>query len=177
MRTGIKVFDAMTKKPVIASPDETVKACALRMIKDNVGSLLILQREKILGFVTERDIIRKIVARDLDAKTTKIAKIMTKEIISIEPNRDIYDAILLMNAEEVRRLPVISKGKIVGLITIKDIVKINPAMLELFMHRIHVREESKKINGDYEEGICEKCGSQGPVQKVKGKFICVACKK
>ena len=177
MKTGIKVSDAMTKKPVIASPDETVKICALRMIKENVGSLLVLQGEKILGFVTERDIIRKSVAHDLDAKKIKISQIMSKEIISIEPNRDIYDAILLMNTENVRRLPVIAKDKIVGLVTIKDIVKINPAMLELFMHQIHIREEGEKSTEFYVEGTCESCGSQGPVKKIRGKWICIACQR
>src|SRR3989338_8427788 len=166
MRTGIQVADAMTRKPIIASPDENVRECSKRMIKENVGSLLIIQGGKILGFITERDIIKKVVAKELDPKTTRIQDIMTKEVISIEPERDLYDAILLMNTENVRRLPVLSKNKVVGLVTIKDIVKINPAMFELFMHKIHVREEVDKQSQMYEEGTCEKCGSQGPVKRV-----------
>ena len=177
MKTGIKVSDAMTKKPVIATPEDTTYSCVLKMLKENVGSLLITKGDKILGFVTERDIIRKVMAKKLDPQNIKIDKVMSKEVVSIEPNRDVYDAIILMNNAEVRRLPVVNKNKTVGLITLKDIVRVNPAMLELFLHRIHIREEIEKLPNDYAEGVCEKCESQGPVQKVKGKFICVACQR
>jgi CBS domain-containing protein len=139
MKTGIKVIDAMTKKPVFITPDETIIKCTKLMLSKHVGSLVIKKEEKLLGFLTERDLVR-VISFGIDPKTTKVKQVMTTKMVTITPDRDIYDAIVLMNKEDVRRLPVILNNRIIGLITLRDILTIQPTLFELILDRVSIKE-------------------------------------
>jgi signal-transduction protein with cAMP-binding, CBS, and nucleotidyltransferase domain len=142
MKTGIKVIDAMTKKPVSVTQDDTVRSCTQLMLDRHVGSLLVKDGEKLLGFLTERDLVRMI-SMGVDPNTTRVKQIMTKKIVAISPEKDIYDAIVLMNKENVRRLPVIINNKIIGLITVRDILTIQPTLFELIMDKVSIGESHR----------------------------------
>ena len=142
MKTGIKVIDAMTKKPVSVTQDDTIRNCTQLMLDRHVGSLLVKEGEKLLGFLTERDLVRMI-SMGVDPNTTRVKQIMTKKIVAISPEKDIYDAIVLMNKENVRRLPVIINNKIIGLITVRDILTIQPTLFELIMDKISIGESHR----------------------------------
>lgn len=144
MKTGINVSDAMTKKPVIISPEASVIECAKLMIKNKVGGLIVKEKDDFVGMVTEKDLVEKVIAKKLDIEKTKVNKIMSTKIISIEPDRDLYDAILKMSEESVRRLPVIYKNKVVGLLTEKDILKIEPHLFNYLAEKLKIREEQGK---------------------------------
>src|SRR3989344_76183 len=111
MKSGIKVMDAMTKKPVWVDPKKTVRECTKLMLDKHVGSLLVEEGKQV----------------------------MTAKIVTITPEKDIYDAIVLMNKENLRRLPVVLNGRIIGLITLRDILTLQPTLFELIMDRIIVR--------------------------------------
>jgi len=142
MKTGIKVIDAMTKKPISVTQDDTIRNCTQLMLNKHVGSLLVKEGEKLLGFLTERDLVRMI-SMGVDPNTTRVKQIMTKKIVAISPEKDIYDAIVLMNKENVRRLPVIINNKIIGLITVRDILTIQPTLFELIMDKISIGESHR----------------------------------
>ena len=144
MKTGIKVIDAMTKKPVSVTQDDTIRNCTQLMLNKHVGSLLVKEGEKLLGFLTERDLVRMI-SMGVDPNTTRVKQIMTKKIVAISPEKDIYDAIVLMNKENVRRLPVIINNKIIGLITVRDILTIQPTLFELIMDKISISESHRIV--------------------------------
>ena len=138
MRTGVKVIDAMTRKPVCAPPHISVSDAARKMRKEHVGSLLIKREDKIVGMFTEHDII-KLLAVKTDMEKAKVEDAMNKKIISIEPGKDIYDAMRLMSNEDLRRLPVVLNDKCIGLITLKDILKIQPTLLEMMVDKMKLR--------------------------------------
>ena len=142
MKTGIKVIDAMSKRPITILPDEIIINCTKLMLDKHVGSLLVKENEKLEGVLTERDLVRMI-SLGIDPKTTKVKQIMTKKIITITPEKDIYDAILLMNKENVRRLPVILNDKIIGLLTIRDILTLQPTLFDLILEKIHIRDSMR----------------------------------
>jgi len=144
MKTGIKVIDAMTKKPVSVTQDDTIRNCTQLMLDRHVGSLLVKEGEKLLGFLTERDLVRMI-SMGVDPNTTRVKQIMTKKIVAISPEKDIYDAIVLMNRENVRRLPVILNNKIIGLITVRDILTIQPTLFELIMDKVSIIESHRIV--------------------------------
>ena len=144
MKTGIKVIDAMTKKPVSVTQDDTIRNCTQLMLNKHVGSLLVKEGEKLLGFLTERDLVRMI-SMGVDPNTTRVKQIMTKKIVAISPEKDIYDAIVLMNRENVRRLPVIINNKIIGLITVRDILTIQPTLFELIMDKVSIIESHRIV--------------------------------
>ena len=175
MKTGISVRDSMTVKPVTASLETSVKEIAKMMKKGNVGSIIITNKQELVGIVSEKDIVERIVAKGVNFNGLKARDVMTKTLVTIDPNEDIYDALILMGNEEIRKLPVVEKGKLVGLLTSNDILKIEPALFDIMSVRTRLREEHRKPIR-YIEGRCDNCGFQGPVIKVKNKYLCIACK-
>ena len=138
MKSGIKVMDAMTKKPVWVDPKKTVRECTKLMLDKHVGSLLVEEGNKLIGLLTERDLV-KMISLGINPNKTKVKQVMTAKIVTITPEKDIYDAIVLMNKENLRRLPVVLNGRIIGLITLRDILTLQPTLFELIMDRIIVR--------------------------------------
>ena len=170
-KTGIRVIESMTKRPVVVKPDISLVDSAKKMLKENVGSLIVKNKGEAVGIVTEQDLIR-IIANKLDTEKTKIKDVMSKNLIGIDPNADIYEAIVKMNKENVRRLPVINKNnKLVGLLTVKDILVMQPTLIDLRLEHLDIRERYDKLK----EGECENCGSQGNLYNNEGKLLCRAC--
>jgi CBS domain-containing protein len=147
MKTGYKVYDLMTVNPVKVDSDDSTRDCAELMKKKAVGSLLVMKGNNFLGIVTDDDIIVKVVAKDLVPSKIKVKDIMTpkKNIISIEPDKDIYDALVMMKEEDVRRLPVMTKDKLQGLITFKDIMRIQPDLFDTVSDSFELREQKRKL--------------------------------
>jgi len=148
METGYKISDIMINNPIKIKQGETAQASAKVMKQHNVGSLLVMEKDELVGIITERDLVTKIVCNGKDAKLLKVKDIMTvaKDMITADPGMDIYSAMMLMKENEVRRLPVMSKGKLVGLVTAKDILKIQPELFDLVVESYELKEEERKLN-------------------------------
>lgn len=180
MRTGFKVCDAMTKKPVSVTPDTTLKECAKIMAENHVGALLIHSDNKIQGIITEQDIVRKSMAKGMNPLKVKVSEIMEPNVISVEPEKDIYEALVKMRDLNIRHLPVLNDNEIIGLLTLKDILKIEPALFELLVERFELREEDQKpIFGSWDkEGVCELCGEYTKnISQINNSSVCPNCKK
>lgn len=145
MRSGVKVVDAMTVRPVVASPQMTVHDVAVLMDRYNVGSVLIKSGDELLGIVTERDYVCRACLEGADPLTTQVSRIMTRDLITVSPGMDLWDALLIMKDSEVRHLPVLDEGKFVGFITAKDILKVQPQLFENYVDHIELREEDRKL--------------------------------
>jgi signal-transduction protein with cAMP-binding, CBS, and nucleotidyltransferase domain len=144
MKTGVKVMDAMTKAPILVHPDDKLIKCVNKMIKGEVGSLVVARDNQLLGIITEKDLINKALGKNLDIKKKTAKDIMTTRMIKIDPNQDLYDAILLMSREEVRRLPVTKEDRFIGLLTYKDILKLQPDLFDIIVENLKIREEETK---------------------------------
>ena len=170
----------MTKKPVTVSKETTLKKCAEIMTDKHVGSLLVEEKGKVIGIVTEQDMVRKGMAKLLDPSKTHVKKIMETEILTTTANKDIYDALKIMRDHNVRHLPVVDKGNFVGFLTIKDILKIEPQLFEIIVEKFELREEARKpvFGGDENEGICEICGNYSShlEEADDGSKVCSQCK-
>lgn len=178
MKTGVKVIDAMTREPVSISPNKTIDECAKLMLKKSVGGLVVVEGSKINGIITEKDLVERVVAKNLDPKKVKVSDVMSKKVIGIKPNLDIYDALIEMRDSNVRRLPVIHNGKLVGLLTEKDILKIEPSLFDLMVEKMEVAEETGKpvfVKG-LKIGKCENCGYEARLFNIDGKNLCNMCK-
>lgn len=137
----------MTVRPVVASPYATVHDVAALMDHYKVGSVLIKSGDALLGIVTESDFVSRVVLEGYDPLKTPVSRIMTRDIITISPGADLFDALLLMKDADVRHLPVVDEGKLVGFITAKDVLKIQPQLFEVFVDVIQLREEERKPLG------------------------------
>ena len=180
MKTGYKVGDAMTEKPIIVSSGTTLQECAKIMAKNHVGSLIVKDDQTAKGILTEQDIVRNAVAFGVDTKKAKVNDIMIEKLVTIEPDKDIFDALVIMRDLNIRQLPVVSNNEMVGLLTLKDILKIEPQLFDLLVEKFELREEARKpINKMLpSEGICQTCGEYfEKLTAVGGALLCDKCRR
>jgi len=188
MKLGIKVGDIMTRDFISIKPEASVRDCAKIMIKKRVGSLILQDRGKLKGLLTERDILWAITKKSVrELKEIKAKDLAKKKIITIKPSADIYEALKKMRKSKYRWLPVVVKGRLVGFLTIKDILRIEPSLFEIVHSQgaFQIREEEEKLRRKeirkgakdwLNEGICEECGNFDLLYSVDGKLICESCK-
>ncbi len=179
---NILVADVMTREPVVVSPDANLLDCAKKMVKKKVRSLMITDRKKLVGFISQRDILWALIKKsNKDLVKIKAMDISPKKIITIKPDCTITEAIKKMKKSKAERLPVIHENKLVGIITIKDILNFNPEIYPEIEEFAKIREESEKLKRikkaeGGKEGICEECGHNGILFRVNGMLICESCK-
>ena len=101
----------------------TVFDAVKRMVEVNTGSLLVTQEGEVCGIVSERDYLRNIVLEGRTSKTTQVREIMTTNVICVDPNYSIEECMAIMSEKRIRPLPVVEGRKLVGLVSIGDIVK------------------------------------------------------
>jgi CBS domain-containing protein len=96
---------------------------AIQLLADkNIGALLVTNQDRLLGILTERDYTRKVALKGKSSKQTAVKEILSGEIISITPSHTVEECMRLMTANRVRHLPVLSNGKIIGIVSIGDLV-------------------------------------------------------
>lgn len=144
MKTGYQILDVMTTQPIKISSSDSVQSAARVMKEKGVGSLLVTKESDLIGILTEKDIVVKLTVPGYHPSDVTVNQIMTKDVITIEPGRDLYDAIVLMKNSDVRRLPVMDDDVLMGIITLKDVLKIEPALFELVQENINIREFDRK---------------------------------
>jgi CBS domain-containing protein len=120
---SLKVRDVMVKNLITVGAETTVKEAAKLMNKHEIGCLVVMKREKPVGIVTERDMLKRVLLKSKDPKKTKVSKIMSKPLVVGEPQTDIRDAVRLMVEGGIKRLPVVEDGHVLGLVTFTDIVR------------------------------------------------------
>src|SRR5947207_7490225 len=115
------VRDAMTVDPRSIGTSASVVEAARLMREEHIGSLPITDDEKLVGMITDRDITTRVVAEAADPKTTSVGDVYSRDLISIEPDNDLEQALQLMARHQVRRLPVVEDGRLVGIVAQADI--------------------------------------------------------
>ena len=110
-------------RPIITIDEQaTVVDASKKMVKNNRGSIVVTKKGATVGFLTERDVLRRVVAKSLSPRSVKVKDVMSKAPITIDRNRPLREAIDLMNRKGVRRMLLMDKGKIAGVFTLRDIV-------------------------------------------------------
>ncbi len=118
----MRVKDCMGIKDIVqASPETSICEIAKLMDNNHVGCIPICKEEKVIGFVTDRDIVTRAISSGLDCNTTKVSDIMNTNVIKTTPDTEIGAALETMEKNQIRRLPVIEDNKIVGMLSIGDI--------------------------------------------------------
>ena len=184
MQIGIKVGDIMTRDVVSIKPTSTVTECARSMFKKDVGLVIVKEDDKLKGVVTEKDIIWALTKKN-DLSRVKAKDIMLRKITTIKPSRDIYEALIRMKNGKLRWLPVTVKQNVIGILTIKDILRIEPSLFEIAVGNMNIKEETEKIrrrnsasrgkNIEVLEGVCEECGNYGLLSNAENMLICDNC--
>jgi CBS domain-containing protein len=93
------------------------------MSEKDVGALLVVDKENLVGIFSERDYARKLILKKRSSKDTNVGELMTREVLYIEPQSTVEDCMALMTAKRVRHLPVLENERLIGIVTIGDVVK------------------------------------------------------
>lgn len=121
------VSEIMTKNVVTVNSDYTILEACKRYFRHRIGCLVVLQDRRVVGIVTERDLISKVIIGQKDHFEVKVKAIMSKDIITIHPDADVKEAADVMKKNKIKKLPVVSdNGDLVGIITITDIIYVMP---------------------------------------------------
>lgn len=132
------VRDIMQKNVVTTKPDATVKEAAAVMSRMHIGSLVVLDKEKIVGILTERNILVSI-ADGHDPELTTAEDIMAKKVITVAPDETIDKAVGLMAEYKIKKLPVVEGGKLIGIITASDIIVVEPKLIESVANLLSIK--------------------------------------
>ena len=115
------VRDAMTEDPHSIGASAAVVEAARLMREEDVGSLPITEDEALVGMITDRDITMRVVAEAADPQRTSVGDICSRDLISVAPDNDLEEALQLMARHQVRRLPVVENGRLVGIVAQADV--------------------------------------------------------
>lgn len=118
------------------APEATVYAALELMAEKDVGALLVLDHEELVGILSERDYARKVILQGKLSKETQVHEIMTDAVFSVHPAQSIEECMALMTAKRIRHLPVIDDDKLVGVISIGDVVKAVISEKEFLIHQL-----------------------------------------
>ena len=133
----------MQRRNVLKAPPETlVSKAAKLMANKNVGAVMVVEDERLVGIFTERDIVFRVVARGLDAQTTRLADVMTPAPDTVGPDKPFGYALLMMHERGFRHLPVIQDGKLIGIVSSRSAM--DPELEEFVseaQRRKHFREK------------------------------------
>ena len=135
----LKVEDVMVKEVITVDANSTVKQAADIMNKFEIGCLIATKDGKAIGILTERDLLKRIVSEAKSPRRTKVAAVMSKPIIVVEPSMDLEEAARLMFKMRIKKLPVVEHGQLKGLVTLTDLARFQPQIIRI------LKKLSKKV--------------------------------
>lgn len=123
MKTVQQLLDSKRHKLVSVAPDDTVLDALRVMAEKEIGAVVVLDKEHLAGIFSERDYARKVILHGKASKDTPVKEIMTEKVVCVSPDQSIEQCMGLMTDKRVRHLPVLEHKKVVGVISIGDVVK------------------------------------------------------
>ena len=141
----LKVEDVMVEDVVTVEEDITVKRAVELMNRYEIGCLIVTKRGKPVGIVTERDMLTRVLAESRNPEKTKISEIISRPLLVAGPEMDLEEAARLMFKMKVKKLPVVSDGKLVGLVTLTDIARFQPQVMKMFKKIQEIEAAPKRM--------------------------------
>jgi CBS domain-containing protein len=141
----LKAEDVMVREVVTIDENVSVKEAADIMNEQGISSVLVTREGRATGILTERDILKRIVAEDKNSKKTKVKDIMSSPLVVIAPNTDLEEAARLMFDKKIKNLPVIDKNRLIGLVSLTDICRLQPEILKILRQTIETPKNLKKV--------------------------------
>jgi CBS domain-containing protein len=179
---NISVREIMSRDVIGIDPDDTAEVAAQRMKHYDVGNLVVMRDEKAIGIVTEEDLVRKLVSKNLLPEKVKIEDIMTSPLITVSPNTSLTSAMRIMLKNNIRRLPIVEDRKLVGIITNKDLLSVSPELNRILIDLIEMNRDIEiKVPEERSEravfqGKCDRCGVFSEnLREVEGMLLCEGC--
>jgi CBS domain-containing protein len=136
MKTARQLLDIKGGKTFSVTPDTMVYDALLVMAEHMVGALLVMEDDRLAGIFSERDYAREVVIKGRTSKTTLVSEIMSSKLITVTPDTTVDECMNLMSGKRIRHLPVIESGKVLGVLSIGDLVKETIAYQEFLIKQL-----------------------------------------
>lgn len=176
---SVKVKHMMSSPVVTVDGRASVLKAARMMDRYDIGSLIVVDKTgNPVGILTDMDIVRRVVARNLKPRTVKVESVMSKPLVTVDQEEDLTTVARVMRDHQVKRLGVMYKGKLVGVVSSKDIAAITPELLEVLSEKERVSEPASRVAARSAAlvGYCELCGEWSDYLREKnGSFLCESC--
>ena len=137
MRTVIDILNSKGHEVWSISPGESIFNAVQLMSEKGIGALLVMEEERPIGIVTERDYARKVALEGRSSKTARVHEIMSTRVVCVRPERTIEDCMALMTDKRARHLPVVDHKRVIGMISIGDLVKAVIAEQQFVIDQLH----------------------------------------
>lgn len=175
---SVLVKDVMSSPVITIDSKKTARDAGELMRKHRKGFLVVTERNKPAGVISESDLIEQVVSKGVKATKIKLSDLMKEPIIAVDPEDDILDASRKMKDNNIHRLPVVSGGRLVGVISLTDIAKTSPEMLDLLEYRLKMKEKLPEIKEKIALGICDLCDNfSEDLQNVGDEWLCEDCRE
>jgi len=182
LRTRMVVKDVMSSPVVTLDDNATSNKVANLMDKNELGCVIVTNKTgQPVGIITERDLVIRVLAKNLKPDAVKAKEIMTSPLVTIEPEATISEAARRMSRLNIRRLGVIYKGNLVGVVSSKDILGVMPELIEIIQERTRIEDAAEEETAETEEtpisGYCDRCGVFSEnLRDVNGQNLCEDCR-
>ena len=182
LRTRMVVKDIMSSPVVTLNEDATSNKVATLMDENDLGCVIVTNvAGKPVGIITERDLVIRVLAKNLVPDAIKAKEIMTSPLLTIQPEATISEAARRMSRLDIRRLGVVYKGNLVGLISSKDILGVMPELIEIIQERTRIEGAAEAEETEDEEkpfsGYCDSCGVFSEnLKDLNGQNLCEDCR-
>jgi len=182
LRSKMLVKDVMSSPVVTIEENAPANRAAELMDKHGLGCIIVTSKDaKPLGIITERDLVGRVLAKNVKPDAIKVKDVMTSPLMTIEPDETISEAARRMSRLNIRRLGVIYKGQLIGLVSSKDILAVMPELLETIQENALIEGENRAEEATEEAtplaGYCDHCGGWSEnLKEVDGEFLCEDCR-
>jgi len=185
MERDVSVAEVMNKTVIVMNIHSDIPSIAREMVSCEAGSVIITENRKAIGIITERDLVKNIVAEDKRPSEVNAKEIFSTPLITIEPEKSVVEASKIMLKANIKRLPVLEKDTIIGVISTTDILMVTPGLNTILKDLIDMNRESllsipsiEELSEEFSTGICESCETYSSDLKfIDGKYLCGKCQE
>jgi CBS domain-containing protein len=183
---SMSVREIMTTNVVTMPPNASIQEVAETMNKMGIGSIIIMEKERAIGIITETDVVRRLVAPRRDPQTTVAREIMSSPLIHVTPTTTLTEAMRVMFRSGTRRLAVLKNDSLAGIISSRDMIQWSPELIDILAESLQMRAESvaaAELEMEEDEliaygGVCDRCGEYSTdLAKIDGEYICELCRE
>jgi CBS domain-containing protein len=140
---SLKVEDVMIREVITIDENSSVKEAADVMNKFEIGCLIAIRKGKAMGIITERDLLKRVVADVKNTSKTRVKDVMSSPLVVVEPDMELEDAVKLMFQMKIKKLPVVEGKRLVGLVSLTDIARFQPQMIKI-LKQLAMRQAAPK---------------------------------
>ncbi len=140
---SLRVEDIMVKEVITIDEKSTVKEAVEVMNKFEIGCLIAVRKGKAMGIITERDLLKRVIADTKDSTKTKVKDIMSSPLVIVEPSMELEEAVKLMFQMKIKKLPVVDAKRLVGLISLTDIARFQPHVIKI-LKQLSIKQAAPK---------------------------------